>query len=221
MKVFFFILLLSSTPLLASGINKEISSHLKRNIPTLITTKLKGYTLDPLEFENASNTYLIPILYATPVKKNVTGKRDSDILSKFKHSSKYENVTLKIKKGAKFSDGSLITSLDIATTIKRATLAGPEKFNFIIGYNKLKSVKGNITGIKIISPESLEILFNDPVAKPIGWLTELNLGVVKSTFVNEDGSLKGTSPFSTKWKIEKNTDSIIILKSGDEYLSIV
>ena len=89
-------------------------------------------------------------------------------------------LKLFIRDDAKFSDGSSITSKDVASTIKRACLK-KSSFHFQIhkyldGIISLKHLDDTVDSIEIISPLELNIKFNTPIDDVITKLSLVELG---------------------------------------------
>ena len=215
------LILLSVSYVASANVDKEIVEHLKKNTPTLIY-EIKGFKLDPLLQEKSKNIYINRLYFKPIFNIDARGDKMSStiIKSHVKLSSDF-GIQLKLRDDIKFGDGSSIQAKDIEATIKRLMLSNKNQLNFIRGSEKLNQIEDKIEGLQVVSNREIKILYKEPIKSPFGWLTSWELGIVKSDFVNSDGSINGTPPPSGKWSIESQNENLVTLRSSDKTISIL
>lgn len=112
----------------------------------------------------------------------------NDLAEVVKVSDDKVTIYVKIKK-ASFSDGSIITSEDVAKSFKRGILFGTphvDAKNLWAGASKLKSLEDDIEGIKVLSDTELELKLTRPTKELFFFLTLTDLAVLhKSQYEKE------------------------------------
>ena len=205
---------------LTASVDKDMIAHLKKNSPTLIY-KIKDFELDPLLQGKDKNIYLNRLYFSTALKFDKESNTVPTHIIKMTRKLNNEiGVKLQLNKDAKFGDGSSIRPIDIAVSIKRLMLQNKKDLEFIKGSEKITSINDEIEGLKIQTPDTLIIYYKEPLSHDFEWLANPELGIVKSEFVNLDGSLNGNPPNSGEWSITEQKDNILTLKSGNKILSL-
>jgi peptide/nickel transport system substrate-binding protein len=133
-------------------------------------------------------------------------------------------ITMKIREGVLFHDGSTLTADDVAFTYTRlldpATastnasdllgLVGAEEFN--------SGAATELTGIVVVDPQTIQLTLTAPDASLLVVLADSSLGIVNKAFTEANGNdlsqvANGTGPFSfveyipnTSISLEKHTE---------------
>ena len=82
---------------------------------------------------------------------------------------------------------------------------------FVEGAAELKSMKGNVTGLKVVSKSVLEVSLKSPQKDFMNWLTVRELGILRSA----DAALK---PFDYDFKITSGPFFAVSMKEGEVVL---
>ena len=118
---------------------------LARTAKLIITETGESTSLDPLDGDGAQNQPVVRMIYATPIETNSDNELTSSILDSFSYSEKTKSISWKLKSNLKFSDGSTITSEDVAFAVSRMLFTRP---NFPV----IKFIKGTEEWLKTETP---------------------------------------------------------------------
>ncbi len=91
----------------------------KMNYTLNITHLTKYESLDPIHADNSVNLLVARMLYLTPIEITSNNHLTSQILDRFVYDTNKKEITLTVKSGSTFSDGSPIEVEDVAMAILR------------------------------------------------------------------------------------------------------
>ena len=104
----------------------------------IITETTKYSSLDPLDGDKTPNLPVARMIYLTPVQITKDNDLASFVLESFSYDEKTKTINWKVKAGLKYSDGSEITSEDVAFSVARMAHKRP-KFPVIENIEGLES----------------------------------------------------------------------------------
>ena len=164
-------------------------------------------TLDPSQLGLASQYVLMDNLALKLVHINASNDYEMVLAESIEQST--DKLTYKITiKEAHFSDGSLITSDDVARSIRRLALYGSSHIpiqGFLKGSQRITSIDEEIPGIKIINPRKLEIHLSHHVKEFIYYLSLADAGIVHKEIASKRNlTPKDWSITSGAYRIEKD-----------------
>ncbi len=118
----FFILILA----LMFLINPNFSTARGNNLPTLVITETGMFTsLDPLEGDSSQNLPVARMIYATPLEMLPDNSLGSRVLESFDYDSRSKTIHWVVKRGLTYSDGSPISTEDVAFAVVRMAFTRP------------------------------------------------------------------------------------------------
>ena len=135
------------------------------------------------------------LIFSRILKNNETGELIPELAVSMPDISKDGKIyTIKLKKNLKFSDGSPLTTKDIAFTYKvmaDPSYDGPMSYyvDKIVGYKDYNSGKSeDFKGITVVDDHTIKIEFEEPLVTN---LITLNVGIISSKyFAHKKGDLK-------------------------------
>ena len=92
----------------------------------IITETTKYSSLDPLDGDKTPNLPVARMIYLTPVQITKDNDLASFVLESFSYDEKTKTINWKVKAGLKYSDGSEITSEDVAFSVARMAHKRPK-----------------------------------------------------------------------------------------------
>ena len=97
-----------------------------KDIHRYIVTEANAPTsFDPLDADSTENLSVARMLYLTPLEISKSDELTSSILESFKYDEKIHVITWIVRKGLKFSDGTEITTADVAFSVARMAYTRP------------------------------------------------------------------------------------------------
>lgn len=123
-------------------------------------------SLDPIQMNDTASLVVGNLIYDGLLKFSPTLKLESAIAESWSTSKDGRTLTFKIRKNAKFHDGSKITAQDAVASLSRA-LSSTSKvrkyYDCIIGSDQdNKGPQGSLIGLKAISDDTLQISLKHP-----------------------------------------------------------
>lgn len=200
----------------------------KKDEPVVFNLGINYSTLDPHLFTEMISVQVDSSIYEGLLRLDKNGNYTGGVAESFIEDKKNNKMIFKIRKNAKWSDGSKITANDFVFAFKRVlnpeTAARFSEMLFPVKnaekyYNGKASV--NDLGIKAINDSTLEIKFEHPVAYFKYILTLPITAPLKEDFykshkktfaVNLDSFL-----FNGPYKIIKLSDGEILLEKNEYY----
>lgn len=146
------------------------------------------------------------------------GKNDryySYLLNNWNVNRDKNTLELFLKDDIFFSDGSPITSQDIAFTLKRQILKGTSHTKLkskIYDGDKLHSIEQNINGIDVKDTKSLVLKFNSLTDVVFYVLTMPDLGIISKKQINKQLEITNWKISSGPYYLSKSTKKALILK---------
>ncbi|SMF84549.1 ABC-type transport system, substrate-binding protein [Pseudobacteriovorax antillogorgiicola] len=141
-----------------------------------IVTETKKYvSLDPLDGDSTVNLPVFDMIYAKPIEVGQDEQLYSLVLKSFRYDIEHRIVELVVKNNIFFSDGSLITTEDVAFSILRMALTRP-KFPMIRDIVGLQSWAESSNPLEIypqgisIENRRIRIKFSKEVRRPLSRL---------------------------------------------------
>lgn len=138
-----------------------------------VITETGGPTsFDPLDGDQTQNLSVQRMIYATPLEVDQKGTLKSIVLEDYNFDSNANLMTWIVKKGQKFSDGSIITAADVAFAVTRMAFKRPhfpviENIQGVLDWSKNpNALESNPTGIKVTG-NKIEIQFTKSVDHPL------------------------------------------------------
>ncbi|MEQ1664420.1 MAG: ABC transporter substrate-binding protein [Bdellovibrionales bacterium] len=111
----------------------------------VITETTAATSLDPLDADKTQNLPLTRMIYATPIEMDSHDRFSSLVLESFKFDQVTNSIKFVVKNGLKFSDGTEITTDDVAFAVARMAFQRPK-------FPVLEHIKGLSTWVKSNSP---------------------------------------------------------------------
>ncbi len=169
---------------------------------------------DPHKFEDLNSMFLAQQIYSSLFKFSSDGTIFHDLADSFQNSSDGLSCKITLKKGLKFSDGSLISAKHVVASLKRAFVKGAgiiAEMAYIKGYEAvLQSKDPDAVDIEYLSETALRIGLNCQTDLLVTHLALPDLSILKINSATDDLP-KGV--FSGNYKIvEKSTDFISLKK---------
>lgn len=153
-------------------------------IRTNFFTRSPGDTLDPAKVYFTREYLIVKNLTANLIQIGANDEYENDLAESFQFSEDQLTIDIQLKKEARFSDGSPITSQDVAKSLKRAILLGTPHVNtraFFSGAEKLTSIDDQIEGIRVLSDKRLQIKLTQPTKEILFFLTLADLSILHKT----------------------------------------
>jgi len=195
--------------IIGSNVKAEVGATLKVAIP------IKQLQLDSQKIEDMYSMTVVNQIYAKLFRFTPDGQVRPDLVAKWTLSENKTTYTFHLRK-TQFSDGSLITALHVANSLKRifllkAALSGD--LSIIKGAKAFFKTK-KLTDLKIhvIDSHTLEIETEKPTALLIYLLAVPDLGVHKIEDLNANFNTKGGGPYSGPYSVSSITDDRIELQ---------
>jgi len=130
-----------------------------------------GGLFNPIMSDNTYDTYVADILFEKLVTNNAEGEM-VPVLAEWTISEDKLTYTFTLKDGIKFSDGSDLTTEDVAftyETIAHPDYNGPRAYavSSMVGYEEFHSgASDTFEGIKIIDDKTISFTFGEGLAAP-------------------------------------------------------
>ena len=151
----------------------QFRSLMKDSQPTFIIANAGiPYSFDPLEELNSRNSRIIKMIHSKIIEYDANGRFYSNVIKSYNYHEAKKILILEIKKGVKYTDGSLLTAEDVALSIKRNAFLRPgiPGISEIIGLSKwLKNehpLLNELAGISV-DKDKVFVKFASHVASPI------------------------------------------------------
>lgn len=189
----------------------------------IITETAQATSLDPLEADQTINMPVTRMIYATPVEINLNGDLTSSLLESFEYDEKSNAITWIAKSGLKYSNGSTITTEDIAFAVARMIQARPnfpviEDIKGVTEWLKEKiPLKSLPSGINV-NGNTIKISFDKKQDHPLfRFCLELFSVIPKSCVNLENGKIECTEiPTSGYYKIISQSKNLIKFQLNSE-----
>ena len=129
----------------------------------VITETGAATSFDPLDADSTNNLQVARMLYATPLESSSANQLESLVLESFRFDAKTRTIEWLVRKDLRYSDGTAITTDDVAFAVLRMAYARPKfpvikaieglepwvaKTNALMSSPKGISVSGNKISIK-------------------------------------------------------------------------
>lgn len=201
-----------------AGAYKAINFTKENSVATFVITETGKYTsLDPLDGDSSQNLPVARMLYATPVEINSDNTLTSSLLDEYSYDSSTKTIHWMVRKNIVYSDGSLITSEDIAFAVARMAYTRPNfplvklikgLSSWLHSQNPLKSFP---EGIKI-KGNKITIELTEDYPHPLFRFCLELFGVIPKSCVDLETNKISCEkiPGSGYYEIAKNLDSEIV-----------
>jgi ABC-type transport system substrate-binding protein len=174
-------------------------------------------TYDPSELQTTPQVFVIYALGGTLVRVGDNNQYYSGIAESWKLSPEGAEIVLKISKNAKFSDGSPITSDDVATSLKRAVLYSGTHVNLrdkLLDGEQLKTIQDSIRGIEISDNRTIVLRTKKKEMNFLAWLS-----FPETIIMPQEEALKAKMSLSFEktagpYTLHKSTETEIELRSN-------
>ena len=159
----------------------------KGDKPMILTNLLhfkRTEALDPSSLRFVQEYFILDNVTAKLVQIKTDGAYQNDLAESFSFSNDKLTIDIKLRDNAKFSDGSSITTQDVAKSFKRSILLGVPHVdikNLWLGAEKLKSIDDQIEGIKVLSDNRLQLKLVHPTKEILFYLTITDLAILHKT----------------------------------------
>jgi peptide/nickel transport system substrate-binding protein/oligopeptide transport system substrate-binding protein len=194
--------------------------------PDTLRWSLEGITevqtLDPATAGDTASFTVLSLVYGGLVRFDEHLEIMPDGASDIQISQDGKEFTFTIREGLTFADGTPVQASDFAYSLNRVlqpatnSFSGPDQFGAIVGARDVSAGKTKeAAGIKVIDPQTLQIVLDQPIAYFLSQLAS-PYGYVMSQKLVESGAqwpdqAYGTGPYRVKeWKhgqsllLEKN-----------------
>ena len=145
-------------------------------------------SLDPIQMNDTASLVVANLIYDGLLKFSPTLKIESSIAESWSTSKDGRTLTFKIRKNAKFHDGSKITAQDALASLSRA-LSSTSKvrkyYDCIVGSEKnYKDSNSSPEGLKAISEDSLQISLKHPFPPFLSVLAGATAKILPAKYLN-------------------------------------
>ena len=154
----------------------------------MIQTNLLSFgptdTLDPSRLRYVQEYYVLDNVTTKLIQMGQNNEYKNDLAESFNFSDDKRTIDIKLRNDARFSDGSPITSEDVAKSFKRSILFGVPHIdikNLWLGSEKLTSIDDDIEGIKVLSDKKLQFRLIRPTKEILFFLTITDLAILHKT----------------------------------------
>jgi peptide/nickel transport system substrate-binding protein len=165
------------------------------NSTLVIGTVNSVQKIDPDVVTNFLDFEALGLIYNTLVQENSSLKIVPDLATSWAFSNGNRLLTLQLRAGVKFDDGSTMTSSDVVASLKRAeaTKTADPSASFI----------GSVTKIAASGPSTVVLTMSHPDVSVLEGLATVNLGIMPAAAISA-GTIAtkpdGTGPFEfSKW----------------------
>lgn len=189
----------------------------------VITETSLPTSLDPLDADSTQNLPVARMIYATPLEVSEKNGLSSAVLDSFKYDPKKRTVEWRVKEDLKFSDGTPISTEDVAFAVLRMAHARPRfpVIENIVGVEewakKDMALKSMPKGIQV-NGRDISIVFSRDVEHPLfRFCLELFSIIPKSCVDLSTGKVKCDEiPVSGYYRmLRKEKDSIQFVGRGE------
>lgn len=211
--VIIFSLLLSLPTLYLPGKEKpEKSLHFAIPLPF-------EFTYDPVEGNYINLQAFFRATYSTLFKLDQYRRPYPFLLETYNQSGK--TVTFQLKKDAKFSDGSDITSTDVVQSIEAGMrhTSYPNAIYKMIegGEDFFKGKTTHCSGLKIIDAKRFQIILENENAEFSHYFTSIILSILPGNRNRDKGKLLFSGPFQVVSQEQQKNQVILTLKKNPWY----
>lgn len=188
---------------------------------------LSPTTLDPHKVEDGDTIDLLQQIFEGLVTWDDHSQVTGAVAEKWDIQDGGKTYVFKLRAGVKFHNGRAVTADDVKWSYERATnpkLASSVAATYlsdIVGVKeKLAGTAKEVTGIKVLAPDSIEMRLTRPVSFFLPKLTYLVGAVLPKESVPADGPITsvdqmiGTGPFKAK---SYATDQLFVLEANKDY----
>lgn len=209
--------LLANTPGKAAGIANNKEKVVDFAIPFMFEIGL-----DPAAYNYINLQPFFRGIYATPFRLDNNLRPYPFLIESYKRKKNKNEVTFRIKKDAKFSDGSDITSRDMVAVIQYAIKRGgsPSSIYKVIngGEAFFRGKVKHCSGIKIIDPKEFEIHFLKDDVPFEYYFTSSLLSVLPAGRNKDKNKMAFSGPFYLESREQKKKRLIYVLKRNPHYI---
>jgi peptide/nickel transport system substrate-binding protein len=129
------------------------AAHADRNASLRLAFDVMPASLDPALVAHDGETTFLRLVYDTVLVLDKDQKLQPGIAEKWEMSADAKTLSLTIRKGATFHDGSAVDAEDVAASLKRAqTLPG----------STVKGNLANLASVEVVSPTELALKLTNP-----------------------------------------------------------
>lgn len=150
---------------------------------------------DPAELFTTPQYFVINALMGRLVDMGENNEVYSGIAKRWSIAESRTEFTFFLDPKARFSDGTPVTSADVAASIKRAILFGGTHLQIgskILGASAIKAVSDEAPGIQALDRLTLRLTLNSPEPMFLYWLSFPEMGVIPA---NEASKPRGSLGF--------------------------
>jgi peptide/nickel transport system substrate-binding protein len=181
----------TSGPTASAGLTAEHErSQLKIAMPDLNATE------DPIQASNLVDVQIMDLLGGNLFRLSLSGKTAvPSLASSGTYSSNDTVFTVTLRSGAKFSDGTALTSADVVATFHRDLTS---KLNIYVGeFQAISSVKAD-------GPDKVTFTFSRPYPSFILLLGNPEMTIVKASEISASGTLPANPVFAGQYTTAKS-----------------
>jgi peptide/nickel transport system substrate-binding protein len=146
--------------------------------------------IDPDVITNFLDFEALGLIYQTLVQENAKLQIVPDLATSWAFSGGNKTLTLQLRQGVKFDDGSTMTSADVVASLTRAQAAATA--------DPSASFIGSVTGIAASGPNTVVLTMSHPDVSVLEGLSTVNLAIMPAAAITA-GTIAtapdGTGPF--------------------------
>jgi peptide/nickel transport system substrate-binding protein len=146
--------------------------------------------IDPDVVTNFLDFEALGLIYETLVQENASLKIEPDLATSWAFSNGNKTLTLQLRQGVKFDDGSTMTSADVVASLDRATASATS--------DPSASFIGSVTNIAASGPNTVVLTMSHPDVSVLEGLATVNLAIMPAAAISA-GTIAttpdGTGPF--------------------------
>lgn len=180
----------SSTVLGSSSASASEGAHTAGST-LVIGTVNSVQKIDPDVVTNFLDFEALGLIYNTLVQENSNLQIVPDLATSWTFSNGNKQLTLNLRTGVKFDDGSTMTSADVVASLQRAQAAKTA--------DPSASFIGSVTKVAASGPNTVVLTMSHPDVSVLEGLTTVNLGIMPAAAISA-GTIAtkpdGTGPFA-------------------------
>lgn len=146
--------------------------------------------IDPDIVTNFLDFEALGLIYQTLVQENANLQIEPDLATSWAFSNGNKTLTLQLRQGVKFDDGSTMTSADVVASLDRATASATA--------DPSASFLGSVTGIAASGPNAVVLTMSHPDVSVLEGLATVNMAIMPAAAITA-GTIAttpdGTGPF--------------------------
>ncbi len=147
-------------------LNRKTSGNSGDSTTLVVAVAQPPVTLDPLKAVDTGSSFFLPIIHAPLLLRAPDGTARPILAESVEMSADGMKCEILLKEGAKFWDGSPVTSADVVASFIRFYKSGnifSWSMNRIAGMEAVKDAgTDKVAGLRVIDARRIEVVFDEP-----------------------------------------------------------